>query len=431
MPGIELVVRLLVVGSILMSSLPPAFISASPARQPRSQTEEPSPTPTDTPPAGATATVSPTDTSTSLPSAQPPSGTETPTLLPTDTSVPTSTETVTPPASPQPPSGTDTPTPTTTQPPSSTDTPTVLPTETTPATATPTLTPTADLTLTPTLTPTAVLTLTPTLTPTLTLGPVNLSLTLTADPAFVQLGDFVTVTLTLSNPDQIQVENLTISSTLPAGLSYDQPLGAVVPGFNPILQLLTWQIPPELISQPSLTFGYVGRVAPDALASALSLAAEISQPVVAGISQAQTSLIILAPVVVTPTPVPVGPPAYLQLGVQPEQQKSDSAAEADLWVAVSVVDADGLAVADGTEVTLAIQGDKLEQSVLHTKAGIASTQFKAPPGQTVTLTASAGAVQSSLQWPSPDSEYPPYSTTRPGIRAMARKPKPSSRPATP
>ncbi len=91
MPRIELVVRLVVVLSIVLSTTPPTPLSASPARQPRFQTEEPSATPTDTPPAAVTATdtatVVPTDTPTSLPSAQPPSGTETATVPPTDTTM--------------------------------------------------------------------------------------------------------------------------------------------------------------------------------------------------------------------------------------------------------------------------------------------------------------------------------------------------------
>lgn len=207
------------------TSISPAAIYANPARRPAYQTEEPPATPTTE--ATTTETPVPTDTPTPPPA-------DTATALPTDTDTPPATATTVSPA-------TDTPTPTdTTQPLPETETPTPEPTATVEVTETPTLTPTVVLTLTPTLTPTA------------------------------------TLTLTLSNPGQIPVENLVISSTLPAELSYDAALGAVTPGFNPLARLLTWSIPLELAAQPALTVGFVGRVAGDAPASALSLAAEIS-----------------------------------------------------------------------------------------------------------------------------------------------------------
>lgn len=237
------------------TSISPAAIYANPARRPAYQTEEPPATPTTE--ATTTETPVPTDTPTPPPA-------DTATALPTDTDTPPATATTVSPA-------TDTPTPTdTTQPLPETETPTPEPTATVEVTETPTLTPTVVLTLTPALTPTA------TLTPTVSPEPVNLGLAMAVEPPFVTAGDPVTVTLTLSNPGQIPVENLVISSTLPAELSYDAALGAVTPGFNPLARLLTWSIPLELAAQPALTVGFVGRVAGDAPASALSLAAEIS-----------------------------------------------------------------------------------------------------------------------------------------------------------
>lgn len=313
-------------------------------------------------------------------------------MPPTDTSVPPVTETPVSPA-------TDTPQPTdTSQPLPETETLTPGPTETVLVTETPPLTPTAVITLTPTLTPTA------TLTPTIRPAPANLSLSMAVEPAFVTAGELVTVTLTLSLPTvagQIPVETLTLSSTLPAELSYDTPMGAVSPGFNPIARLLTWQLPPELTAQPSLTVGFVGRIAPEAPASAVNLVAELGPPAV----QAQASLIIIAPTVVTPTPVPAGPPARIQLGIEPIRADRQ-APEPQQWLAVYVTDADGLAVTDGTEVTLAIQGGSLDQTLLKTQDGLATVRFKTPAKQSFTLTAQAGSAQGSLTPPANAADQP-------------------------
>jgi PKD repeat protein len=123
MPRFDLVIRLVVIGSILLSSFLAATVSASPGNRPVYQTEEPAATDTPTPQATDTptpvptntATVLPTDTATVLPSDTPTSvntetPTETATLIPTDTPTvtPEVTETATPflasatPASPPP-----------------------------------------------------------------------------------------------------------------------------------------------------------------------------------------------------------------------------------------------------------------------------------------------------------------------------------------
>ncbi len=299
MPRFAVIFRLVLAACFIISNLlPAAVIFARPALQ----TEEPPPATTSTPEATASAQP-PLETETATPA---PVETDTATVPPPDTSTPPATDTPLSPA-------TDTPTPTATdQPLPETETPTPGPTDTVSVTETPTLTPTEVLTATPTVTPTA------TLTPTLSPEPVALDLVMAVNPAFVTAGELVTVTLTLSNPGQIPSQNLTISSTLPAELGYDTPLGAVIPGFNPLARLLTWQIPPELAAQPLLTLGYVGRIAADAPANALSLTAEISQPPLVGATSAQASLIILARPTPTPTATlfPVGPPATIQLGVE-------------------------------------------------------------------------------------------------------------------
>ncbi|MCK6630235.1 MAG: PKD domain-containing protein [Anaerolineae bacterium] len=363
---------IVIITSLWFTSISPAAIYANPARRPAYQTEEPATPP---PTAEATATSMPTDTPTPPPA-------ETATALPTDTDTPPATETTVSPA-------TATPTPTnTTQPLPETETSTPEPTATVAVTETPTLTPTAVLTLTPTLTPTAILT------PTVSPEPTNLDLAMAVEPPFVTAGEQVTVTLTLSNPAQISVENLVISSTLPAELSYDTPLDALSPGFNPIARLLTWQLPPELTAQPTLTVGFVGRVAPNAPVSALNLSAEL-QP---SSRQAQTSLVILAAPTPTPTatPFPVGPPATIQLGVEagPGERDGDQRRR---WLTVYVTDADGLAVADDTEVQLSIQGGTLAETQLRTRNGVASTRLLARPGDVVTISAQAGSAQGSLQ----------------------------------
>ena len=383
MPRFERLIRLVIVVSILLSSLPTPTVSAISAGRPLAQTEEP--TPTETPPVEATPTDTPPASDTPVPSA-------TDTGQPTATSVVTPTETIAAPATDiptlQPSPVTETPTPPVTV----TATPTLTPTV--PLTATPTLTATVPVTATPTLTATATTTPSATLTPTLTL-----SLTMQVNPAAVNPGELVTVTLTLSNPGQIRVDNLTISSTLPAGLSYDAPLGSVVPGYNPLLQLLTWPIPADLSSQAVLVLGYVGRVAATPPASPLNLVAEISQPPVTGLAQVQTSLVILAAPTPTPTatPFPVGPPATIQLGVEagPGEREGDQRRR---WLTVYVTDAEGLAVADDTEVQLSSQGGALTETRLRTRNGVATTRLMARPGDVVTISAQAGSAQGSLQW---------------------------------
>ncbi len=380
---LDRLIRLVIIGSLLLTSLPPAAL-AGPARQPQAQTEEPTVPPTEPP--TAEPTVEATAEATEPPTAE---ATEEPTVPPTEpaTVEPTAEATEPPTAEPTEPAL------------PATDTPTPLPTET------------------PTLTPTAVLTLTPTLTPTSIPEPLNLGLSMAAEPAFVSPGDLVTVTLTLSNPGLLAVENLVISSTLPAGLGYDTPLGAAAPSFNPILHLLTWQVPAELTGQAGLDLGYVGRVAADAPAGVLNLVAEISQPAVAEPGLAQAVLLIAAPATATPTPVVAGPPAEVQLGIEPLPAAESDPAETESWLAVAVVDADGLAVADGTEVRLNIQGGRLDQSVLQTEAGVVTTRFTAPSDQAVTITAQAESVQDSLGWREGGVRHPP----RPELAAREQR----------
>ena len=344
--------------------------------------------------------------------------TATATLTPTVALTPTATPTLTPTqVVTHAPTPTMTPTPalTVTQVATATSTPT--PTATPVITITPTLTPTATpvLTVTPVLTPTATPTITPTVIPTITITPtpevINLGLTMQVDPAFVNPGEQVTVTLTLSNPAQVRLESLIISNTLPVALNYETPLGAVAPGYNPLLNLLRWRLPPDLSSQARLTLGYVGRAAVTAPPSALSLVADLEGPGLPNPVWAQAALIITQPPPTPtpePTPEPVGPPARLQLGIKERRDPALDPAEHGRWAAVYVVDADGLAVADGTAVTLTLQGGELAQSVLQTKDGVATVRFKTPRGQPFTLTATAGAIQESRQGPVSGPEAMPH-----------------------
>jgi hypothetical protein len=131
----------------------------------------------------------------------------------------------------------------------------------------------------------AITPVTPTATVTPDPIPLDLSLAVQVEPPFLNPGALMTVTVIVSNPARIPVDDLIISATLPADIGYDMPLGPVTPGYNPLLRLLTWQIP-QLAAQEQLSLGYVGRVAGTARAGALILVTEINrsdlQPCAAG-----------------------------------------------------------------------------------------------------------------------------------------------------
>ncbi|MDX1523092.1 MAG: PKD domain-containing protein, partial [Anaerolineae bacterium] len=108
----------------------------------------------------------------------------------------------------------------------------------------------------------------------------------------------------------------------------------------------------------------------------------------------------------TPPQIPSlapGPPARIQISFK----KSDKDKQKN-WVAIYVVDDQGRAVADGTEISLSIQGGTLDTTTLQTKGGTTTTRFEALPGQAVAITASAGAVQTSQQWSADVADPVPY-----------------------
>ena len=240
----------------------------------------------------------------------------------------------------------------------------------------------------------------------------TLGLAMQIEPAFVEPGDLVTVTLTLSNPASIAVDNVSISSTLPLDIGYDTPLGPVIPGYNPLLRLLRWDIT-QLAPQEEMRLGFVGQINAAAQANALSLVAEAIADQSGGSSEAQASLIIIQPPSATPTPTPTpqpqatadppGPPAQVQLGLKSESDRqtqvdlSQRSNEQNHRLAIYVMDGDGRAVADGTDVLLSVQGGTLSQNQLRTRDGVVVVNLRSTPGQAVSVTASAGQAQGSLQ----------------------------------
>jgi hypothetical protein len=224
-----------------------------------------------------------------------------------------------------------------------------------------------------------------------------------AQPGFVLPGRPVTVTLTLSNPAQLPVDNLVISATLPAALSYETPLGQGQPTFNPLSRLLLWKIPLTQSHQTRRTMGFIGRIPDEVQASALNLTAAalrlgLEEPALA---TAQASLLVGQKPVPPPTrpsvKITAGPPAQVRVGVQAEPAEKEVAGPPAHWLAVYVTDADGLAVADGTEVRLELQGGQLDQPVLQTRDGLATVRFQAEAGQTVLVKARAGQVEQQFQ----------------------------------
>jgi uncharacterized repeat protein (TIGR01451 family) len=408
----EAVLRLISICSILWTTFYPTLVLAGP---PGYQGGEPAPTeeipPTDeaAPPTGQ---PDPTDE---------PTPTETATLFPTDE--PTATVTATVPATTEP-----TATLGPTQEPTEAISPTVSASPTLTVTPTPEATLTATPTLSPTLAPTQepAVTITPTTTVTPTTTPIvlDLSLSMQAEPAFVPAGQAITVTLTLSNPGQLAVDSLVISTTLlPDLLSYDSFFGPVIPTHDPTTNLLTFNLSTCNLSTCNPVLGYSGHIIATAPASALTLSAEILTPTVLT-PLAQTSFIIVPAPTPDPTPTPypritpepAGPPATIQLAMSNEQLTKANSQSSILHplpsnlhpqssiLAISVVDAEGRAVADDTEVSLSVQGGQLDNDRPRTKDGVATTQLKAPPGQVVVISAQAGSAQATLQWPEPGYE---------------------------
>jgi hypothetical protein len=167
------------------------------------------------------------------------------------------------------------------------------------------------------------------------------------------------------------------------------------------LQLLTWNVPVDWAGQNSLTVGYVAQVTADMPPGTLSLIAEAAllraEPPGPSLASAQATLII-NPKVATPTatPFPVGPPARIELGVEHGPGERDGE-QRRRWLSVYVVDADGLAVADDTEVQLSIQGGNLAETRLRTRNGVVLTRLIARPEAVVSIVAQAGQAQGSLQ----------------------------------
>ena len=388
--AIDRAVRFIIVISLLLTSVPPATVSARPGRYPERQAGDETVTPTATPTEPAP-TENPTEpdvteevteeapspgaTETAPPATSEPAATATTPVSPTATETVSATATVAP-----------TLTATMTPAPSLTPTLTAEPSATVTATPTAGLTPTVTATATPTviLTPTATATVTPTATA--TPAPVELHLHQAVNPAYVQPGGLVTVSLTLSNPGRVAVAQLVISATLPAALSYEMAVGPVTPGYNPMLRLLSWRIPAELAAQPSLRVGYVARIAAGTLPSALNLAAEITGGAAAPEPPARTGLIIVSlptpapspvPAVSEPAPtrVPAGPPAGVSVLVEPAHLRPGQTGT----VLVYVTDAEGRAVADGSRVRLDSDSGRLSTGRADTRAGLVRVELTAGP----------------------------------------------------
>jgi hypothetical protein len=253
------------------------------------------------------------------------------------------------------------------------------------------------------VTPTVTLTPTVVLSPTTTPALPQLDLSLSLTPTLVQPGDLVTTTLTLSNPGRLSLDNLVLSATLPVALSFEQGLAGdpVSPGYDPASQHLTWTIPRDLTTQAQWQVGFVSRVAAGTAPGSQRLSAAIVSPPAQGSAQAEAGLVIAAPASLA-TPEPPGPPAEISLGVEPIIERSQARAQA--WLAVSVVDAEGRAVADGAEVELSVQGGQLDQNRLRSRQGLVTTRFKSAPGQTVVIRARVGQAEATLEWHEPAAD---------------------------
>jgi hypothetical protein len=340
-------------------------------------------------------TPTPTSTATSIPSVQPPGGTETATETSTATATLTLTATFTPGTPPPGETATATPTLTTTPTPGATATPTITLSPT--ASLTPTPTPTPTLTPTATLTPT--LTPTPTPTPTTAIG--QLSLELVANPAQVTPGQVITVGLRLANAGPSALNDVTLNAFLPPALQYQASLGEPTPGYDPRLRMLAWGVG-TLAPGQVLELGYQAGIASEASPGALTLAAEAGAAGLATSLEASVTITIEQAVAPTPTPgfepsLP-GPPARIQLAAEPvrDEKREDPGKARPYWLAAYVVDAGGLAVADGTQVQLGVTGGEPAQTTPRTRGGIATTRLDVPPGQAVTVTARAGEASGSL-----------------------------------
>ena len=181
---------------------------------PPTATPTPTATATTTPTATSTATAPPTDTPTNTATATAtatatPTATSTATATPTDT--PTNTATATPSATATQ-TATETPTPTPTVTPS--------PTATSTATGTPTSTPSATATITPTGTRTATPTKTPTPTQTPAPGSADLVVSKSGSPNPIAQGQILTYTILVRNDGPAVATALTLTDTLPAGLTF-------------------------------------------------------------------------------------------------------------------------------------------------------------------------------------------------------------------
>lgn len=432
---LDVVVRVIVIGSMLLGSVPPPSAAAPPAWPPAQGAEPtpvplgtPPPSPTPAPPGPTATTVPPTATATLTPTA-------TSTLTPTVALSPTATATLTPTVGSTPaltPTATATPaitptvTPTLTPTVAAGPTPTLTPiASATPAPPTPTLTPT--VALTPTATPVITPTATPTLTP--TVAPGQLSLVLSASPATLTPGQVVTVSLQLANSGDGPLAGVTVNAALPLALAYETALGQPGPAYDPQLRQLTWQVD-SLAPGQVLALGYRARVEPAVGPGDIPLSAAAGIAGVEGTQTATTSLTVEAP---SKPPgaafdvPPVGPPARIQLGVEPLAD-DDAAGPGQgparaYWLAVYVVDANGLAVADGTEVQLSASGGELAQTQLRLKDGLATTRLKdlPDPGQPLVIVARAGAVQAELQLSQDAPAAAPAAGLRPGEDGQARR----------
>jgi RHS repeat-associated protein len=370
-------------------------------------TEEPTPTdtpvlsPTETP--TATEAPAPTETSTEEPT---PTEGPTPTETPAATEAPTPTEEPTPTETPTEVPG-DTPTATGTTGP--TEVPTLAPTVTATATPTPSETPspeptaTASATATLTITPPPPLTVTPTATATLTptVEPGQLSLDLTADPTTVAPDQVVTVSLRLANSGPSSLDDVTLTAFLPPDLTYQAPLGEPPPQYDPRVRLLVWPLE-TLAPEQAIQLGYRAQVASGAPPGPLTLAAQSQAASLADPVQASTTVTVEAAIEPTPTATPTppafevpvaGPPAEIRMAVQ---SLGEEAGQRRFWLAVYVADADGLPVADGTEVQLSVQNGRLERETVQTEDGMALTRLHLPPDEVATVTAVAGPAGHTL-----------------------------------